>query len=109
MLIGYTVFCIGNSMFASKKDLEGAFTLMIFFLIAFSLAYFLGIRIHITNFGFIFSERVTPLFIIANKFHALGAAMSVNKPVILLDPFNEEITNMESEILKAQKNILSNF
>jgi len=41
--------------------------------------------------------NVDAIFIIANKFHALGTAMSVNKPVILLDPFNEEITNMEEE------------
>ncbi len=43
------------------------------------------------------------IFIIANKFHALGAAMSMNKPVILLDPFNEEITNMEVEKNKIIK------
>lgn len=41
------------------------------------------------------AEEVDAVFIIANKFHALGVAMSINNPVILLDPFNEEISNME--------------
>ncbi|MDP3917114.1 MAG: diphthamide biosynthesis enzyme Dph2 [Nanoarchaeota archaeon] len=43
------------------------------------------------------------ILIIANRFHALGVAMSVNKPVILLDPFNEEIISMEEEKNKILK------
>lgn len=41
------------------------------------------------------AKDVDAVFIIANKFHSLGVAMSINKPVILLDPFNEEVSNME--------------
>ncbi len=47
--------------------------------------------------------KADAIFIIANKFHALGAALSTNKPVILLDPFNEEITNMSYEKNKIIK------
>ncbi|MBT4576907.1 diphthamide biosynthesis enzyme Dph2 [Candidatus Woesearchaeota archaeon] len=41
------------------------------------------------------AKDVDAVFIIANKFHSLGVAMSINKPVILLDPFNEEISKMD--------------
>ncbi len=40
-------------------------------------------------------RNVDVVFIIANKFHSLGVAMSIQKPVILLDPFNEENSSME--------------
>ncbi len=43
----------------------------------------------------IIAEQVDALLVIANEFHALGAALAINKPVILLDPFNEEIKRME--------------
>ena len=33
--------------------------------------------------------------VIGNQFHSLGAALSVNKPIILLDTYNMEIVNME--------------
>jgi len=65
---GYAIFCVGNSMFASKKDLEGAFTLAIFLLIAFSFAYVLGIRIPAVNFELIFSEGFINVLRIANTF-----------------------------------------
>ncbi|MBT3261958.1 diphthamide biosynthesis enzyme Dph2 [Candidatus Woesearchaeota archaeon] len=41
------------------------------------------------------ADKVDAVVIVANKFHALGVAMSINKPVILVDPFNEEIHNMD--------------
>lgn len=47
--------------------------------------------------------NVDAVLIIANKFHALGVAMSINKSVILLDPFNEEIINMSEEREKILK------
>ena len=42
------------------------------------------------------AKNVDAFLILGNKFHALGAALSVTKPIILLDPYNEEIANMES-------------
>jgi len=38
---------------------------------------------------------VDAFLVIANKFHALGAALALQKPVYSLDPFNEEIESME--------------
>tara|TARA_Y100000310_G_C20672281_1_gene810946 strand:+ start:101 stop:1087 length:987 start_codon:yes stop_codon:yes gene_type:complete len=41
------------------------------------------------------ADKVDLVLVVANKFHALGLAMSINKPVLLVDPFNEEIHDME--------------
>tara|TARA_Y100000310_G_C20703043_1_gene831896 strand:- start:8569 stop:9555 length:987 start_codon:yes stop_codon:yes gene_type:complete len=51
------------------------------------------------------ANKVDAILVIANKFHALGAAMSINNPVILLDPFNEELQDMQplkEKILKQR-------
>ena len=45
------------------------------------------------------------LLIIGNNFHSLGAALSVEKPVILLDVYNNEIKNskgLRNKILKQR-------
>ncbi|MBI1973167.1 diphthamide biosynthesis enzyme Dph2 [Candidatus Woesearchaeota archaeon] len=44
----------------------------------------------------IVAKDVDGFLILGNKFHALGAALAVNKPIILLDPYNEEIADMDS-------------
>lgn len=41
-------------------------------------------------------RNVDAFLILGNKFHALGAALAISKPVILLDPYNEEIENMDA-------------
>ncbi len=66
VLAGYGIFCIGNSMFASKKDLEGAFKLLVFTLIISGFVYVLGIRIPVINFEFIFSEKFINILKIMN-------------------------------------------
>lgn len=45
ILIGYTVFEIGNTMFSSKKDLEGTFELALFFSVLWIIGFIAGIRI----------------------------------------------------------------
>jgi len=37
------------------------------------------------------------VLIIGNDFHALGAALAIPKPVILIDPFNREVHNMKEK------------
>ncbi len=49
------------------------------------------------------TNDVEAILIIGNKFHALGLAMAVNKPVILLDPVNEKIEDLEKEKKKIIK------
>jgi 2-(3-amino-3-carboxypropyl)histidine synthase len=50
------------------------------------------------------AKNCNQILIIGNRFHALGLAMSVNTPVILLDPVNEEI-----EIINKDKIIKQRF
>ncbi len=40
------------------------------------------------------AKDVDAIFVIANRFHALGMAMALDKPVFLLDPVNETFENM---------------
>ena len=40
-------------------------------------------------------DKVDAFIVIGNQFHSLGAALSVNKPIILLDTYNMEIVTME--------------
>lgn len=40
-------------------------------------------------------NKVQCFVIVGNKFHSLGAALSVNKPVFLIDVYNDEISSME--------------
>ncbi len=50
-------------------------------------------------------KDVDCFLIIGNKFHSMGAALAVEKPVILLDVYNDEITSMEGvreKILKQR-------
>jgi 2-(3-amino-3-carboxypropyl)histidine synthase len=42
-------------------------------------------------------NKFNAVLVIGNQFHALGAALSVNKPVILIDPFNNEICDMKEK------------
>lgn len=50
-------------------------------------------------------KDVDCFLIIGNKFHSMGAALAVDKPVILLDVYNDEISSMEGikeKILKQR-------
>ena len=50
-------------------------------------------------------KNVDAFIIIGNNFHSMGAALTVDKPVILLDVYNDEIKNMEGlkdKILKQR-------
>lgn len=51
IILLYVVFQIGNTMFASKKDMEGAFALIFITSIIISALYLLGIRISINEFA----------------------------------------------------------
>jgi len=50
-------------------------------------------------------KSVDAFVILGNRFHSMGAAIAVEKPVILLDVYNDEITNaegMRNKILKQR-------
>jgi len=45
-------------------------------------------------------DKFDAILVIGNNFHALGAALAIPKPVILIDPFNKEVYNMEKKRLQ---------
>ncbi|KKK65766.1 hypothetical protein LCGC14_2970800, partial [marine sediment metagenome] len=50
-------------------------------------------------------KNVDAFVIIGNNFHSLGASLTVNKPVILIDVYNDEVKSMEGlkdKILKQR-------
>ena len=42
-------------------------------------------------------DKFDAILVIGNDFHALGAALAIPKPVILIDPFNRETYSMEDK------------
>lgn len=44
ILVGYIVFEVGNTMFSSKKDMEGSLELFLIIIVLLAVAYFLGIK-----------------------------------------------------------------
>ncbi|MEK6955031.1 MAG: diphthamide biosynthesis enzyme Dph2 [Nanoarchaeota archaeon] len=48
-------------------------------------------------------KEVDCFIVLGNQFHSLGAALSVNKPVILIDTYNMEIVEMEKLKYKVIK------
>lgn len=56
ILVGYAVFEIGNTMFSSKKDMEGALELFITLIVIVIILYLLGIRLPAFNPNEFFSQ-----------------------------------------------------
>jgi 2-(3-amino-3-carboxypropyl)histidine synthase len=57
-------------------------------------------------------DKVDAFVILGNRFHAIGALLSVNKPVILLDVYNDEIEifeNLKEKILKQRAISIQKF
>lgn len=63
LLIGYAVFEIGNTMFSSKKDLEGAIELLLAIFVISIVLYFAGVRLPALNTEAFFAQpRVMTVF-----------------------------------------------
>lgn len=78
ILLGYLIFEIGNTMFASKKDLEGALGLLIFFVLVYILLLLLGININLSFFrDFLNLASVTGVLSTAALFLAFPLAVDV--------------------------------
>ena len=58
ILIGYVVFEIGNTMFSSRKDMEGALELFATIIVIIIILYLLGIRITFFNPNLLFSQHI---------------------------------------------------
>ncbi len=57
-VVGYLFFEIGNTMFSSTKDMEGAIALGIFVAIICALIYFLGLRVNLSGIETFFIQPV---------------------------------------------------
>lgn len=68
LLLGFIIFQVANSMFASKKDLEGALVLFIFIVFVIVLLLILGVRIPIDWVSLSFNKKIEDFLINANLF-----------------------------------------
>ena len=63
LLLAYAVFEIGNTMFSSKKDMEGAIELLIVVILMGGIFYLMGLRIQIeTIIAFLSQPLITAVF-----------------------------------------------
>ncbi len=62
IIILYILFEIGNSMFSSKKDLEGAIAVVLLTLIIIVLLYLLGVRVNTTFLQKAFNDQTLHIF-----------------------------------------------
>jgi hypothetical protein len=64
VLAGYLVFEVGNTMYLSKKDLDGSWVFFTLLILAFTALYFLGLRI--SGEGLLAGERALNVITTAN-------------------------------------------
>jgi len=75
-IVGYLIFEIGNTMFSSRKDLEGTVELVLTFGILCSIAYLLGLRIPGEWISFFYSSDV--LHIAEKAMFFIGIPLLIN-------------------------------
>lgn len=56
LFVGYSIFEIGNTMFSSAKDMEGALDVLLFLTVLVLLCFFLGFRLPAISPGVLFSK-----------------------------------------------------
>ncbi|MEX2028106.1 MAG: hypothetical protein WD988_01225 [Candidatus Curtissbacteria bacterium] len=81
LLGGYIVFEIGNTMFSSQRDMEGAIEFLAAVTLILGLLYFVGVRTGEVNFSFL-AETLAPVFTLGSRF--LVVPIIINIGVILI-------------------------
>lgn len=76
VLAGYLVFEVGNTMYLSKKDLEGVWVFFILLFLVFALFYFLGFRFFAEG-SVLFSANVLEVVETANIFLLVPIAIDI--------------------------------
>lgn len=66
-IVFYVVFELSNTMFSSRRDIEGTVELILALLIIFFLLFLLGVRIPQSTMQFMFSPQVTGFFATGGK------------------------------------------
>lgn len=82
-IVGYAVFEIGNTMFSSKKDMEGALELFSTLILITIILYLLGIRIPAFNPNIFFSQPLIQEIFVRGSFFLL-IPLAIDAIVILL-------------------------
>lgn len=77
LILLYILFAIGNTMFASKKDMEGAAEVFLALFVIFLSLYFLGIRIPGALINNLFTKDVIELIQKANLFLAVPISLDL--------------------------------
>lgn len=62
----YLIFTISNTMYMSKRDMEGGWKLALAFISVFVLLYLVGFRVQVTNESFLYSDNFTGVMRTAN-------------------------------------------
>lgn len=62
LLLGYLVFEVGNTMFLSSRDLEGAWKILVILIFALGIFYVLGLRIDPSRINLLISDKVLAVF-----------------------------------------------
>ncbi len=85
VLVFFAVFQIGNTMFSSRKDLEGSMILLIVISLIIVLAYFLGLRLPEGVVSYLSSESFTG--IVKKGIWVLFFPIGIDLAIILLGKF----------------------
>jgi len=81
-LVVYLSFEIGNTMFVSKRDLEGAWRLVIVALVFIIIFYLIGFRFDPQSFQSLFTQKVGEFFKTANIF--LSIPVIINSVLVVI-------------------------
>ena len=85
LITGYLIFAIGNTMFASKKDLEGALELFILVAIIFGLGYLLEIRLPLLDERVVLSKELIRAFKTSDLF--LIIPLTIDSLIVIIFKF----------------------
>ncbi len=78
LLIGYGVFQIGNTMFSSRKDMEGALKLLFFMILALCIMYLLDIQIRSSDiFSFFEQPTIKSMFFQSSLYLILPIVLDI--------------------------------
>jgi len=64
----YLIFTISNTMYMSKKDMEGGWKLVLAFILVFLLLYLVGFRASVASDSYLYSENFTSVLGTVNKY-----------------------------------------
>lgn len=80
--VGYLLFVIGNTMFSSKKDMEGAVAFYILIAILIGTSYFMGVRIEMIS-AFVDTQKEV-VSLLRSSVLLLGVPIVIDLAIILI-------------------------